>query len=49
MADFSGGPVVKTLSSNAGVEGSTPGQAAKIPYVSWLKKPKQKTIWEQIQ
>ena len=46
---FPGGPMVKTLSSNAGGEGSTPGQAAKIPYVSWLKKPKQKTILEQIQ
>ena len=37
---FPGGPMVKTLSSNAGGEGSTPGQAAKIPYVSWLKKTK---------
>ena len=41
--DFPGGPVVMTLSSNAG------GEAAKIPYVSWLTKPKQKTILEQIQ
>ena len=32
--DFPGGPVVKTLSSNAGGEGSIPGRGAKIPRAS---------------
>ena len=30
--DFPGGPVVKTLPSNAGGTGSTPGRGAKIPH-----------------
>ena len=30
--DFPGGPVVKTLPSNAGRVGSIPGQGAKIPH-----------------
>ena len=30
--DFHGGPVVKTSLSNAGTEGSTPGQRAKLPH-----------------
>ena len=42
--DFSGGPVVKTSSSNAGGAGSNPGQGAKIPHVSW---PKAKTLKEK--
>ena len=33
--DFPGGPVVKTLPSNAGGEGSIPGWGAKIPHASW--------------
>ena len=32
--NFSGGPVVKTLPSNARGVGSIPGQGAKIPYAS---------------
>ena len=28
-------PVVKTLPSNVGVEGSIPSQEAKIPHASW--------------
>ena len=32
MRDFLGHPVVKTLPFNAGVEGSIPGQRAKIPH-----------------
>ena len=40
--DFPGGPMVKTLPSNAGIVGSIPGQGAKIPHVSWPKKPKHK-------
>ena len=32
--DSSGGPVVKTLPSNAGGMGSTPGQGAEIPHAS---------------
>ena len=35
--DFSGSPVVKTLPSNAGGVGSTPGQGAEIPHASWPK------------
>ena len=35
--DFPGGPVVKTLSSNAGGAGSIPGRGAKIPHASWPK------------
>ena len=38
--DFPGGPVVKTLSSNAGGMGSIPGWGAKIPHAS---RPKSKT------
>ena len=40
---FPGGPVVKTLPSNAGGEGSIPGQRAKIPHASGPKKLKHKT------
>ena len=32
MGDFPGGPVVKTLLSNAGGVGSISGQGAKIPH-----------------
>ena len=35
--DFPGGPVFKTLPSNAGGAGSIPGQGAKIPHASWPK------------
>ena len=38
--DFPGGPVVKTLPSNAGGAGSIPGQEAKIPHASQQKKKK---------
>ena len=38
IRDFPGGPVVKTPHSNAGGEGSIPGQGAKIPHASWPKK-----------
>ena len=41
--DFPGGPVVKTPPSNAGGEGSVPGQGAKISRASWLKNPKHNT------
>ena len=40
--DFPGGPVVKTLLSNAGGVGSMPGQGAKIPLASWPKKQNRK-------
>ena len=48
--DFPGGPVVKTLPSNAGGVG-IPGWGAEIPYASRSKKPKHKTdkILSQIQ
>ena len=39
--DFPGGPVVKTLPSNAGGVGSIPGWEAKIPHASG---PKNQTI-----
>ena len=35
--DFPGGPVVKTLLSNAGGVRSIPGRGAKIPHASWPK------------
>ena len=35
QADFPGGPVVKTSTSNAGGAGSIAGQGAKIPESSW--------------
>ena len=35
--DFPGGPVVKTLPSNAGGAGLIPGWGAKIPRASWPK------------
>ena len=37
--DFPGGPMVKTLPSNAGAVGLIPGWGAKIPHASWPKKP----------
>ena len=35
--DISGGPVVKTSSSNTGGVGSIPGQGDKIPHALWPK------------
>ena len=52
MWDFLGGPVVKTLSSNAKGEGSIPGQGAEIPHGMWPKKNRTQTtdaIFQQIQ
>ena len=40
---FLGGPVVKTLSSNAGVVSLIPGLEAKIQHASREKNPKQRT------
>ena len=40
--DFPGGPVVKTLSSDAGGTGPIPGWGAKIPHASWPKKQNRK-------
>ena len=37
VRDFPGGPVVKTLPSNAGGQGSISGQGVKIPHTSWPK------------
>ena len=37
MRDFPGGPVVKTLPSNAGGAGPIPGWGAKIPHALWPK------------
>ena len=42
--DFPGGPVVKTLPSNAGGMGSIPGRGAKIPHASPAKKHKTEAI-----
>ena len=36
--NFPGGPVVKNQPSNAGDEGSVPGQEAKIPHASWCNQ-----------
>ena len=42
--DFSGGPMVKTLPSNADGAGSIPGQGTRILHALWLQKnKKQKT------
>ena len=41
--DLPGGPVVKTLSSNAWGVGLIPGRGAKIPIYLMAKKPKHKT------
>ena len=38
MWGFPGGPVVKTLPSNAGGAGSNPHQGTKIPHALWTKK-----------
>ena len=38
--DFPGGPVVKTLPSNAGGEGLIPGRGAKIPHALQPKDQK---------
>ena len=38
-----GGPVVKTLPSNAGGVGLIPGWGAKIPHALWPKKSKHNT------
>ena len=34
IGDFAGGPVVKTLPSNAGGKGSIPDWGAKIPHAT---------------
>ena len=41
LRDFLGGPVVKTLPSNAGGESSIPGCEAKIPHAHRAKKKKK--------
>ena len=41
MRDFPGGPMIKTLPSNAGGAGSIPGGEAKIPHAS---QPKNQNI-----
>ena len=41
--DLPGGPVVKTLPSNAGGMGLIPGLGATIPHASQPKNQKQKT------
>ena len=38
LEDAPGGPVVKTLPSNAGGAGSNPHQGTKIPHALWTKK-----------
>ena len=40
IRDFSGGPVVKTLPSNAGGAGLMPSWGASIPHASWWEKTK---------
>ena len=41
--DFSGGPGVKNLPSNAGDVGLTPGQGTKIPQALGLQSPHAST------
>ena len=53
LEDVPGGPVVKTLPSNAGGAGSIPGQEAKIPYASESKTQSIKQCgaawgWEEV-
>ena len=40
---FSGGPVVKNLSSNEGDTGSIPRQGTKIPHAAGLPRPRAAT------
>ena len=40
--DFSGGPVVKTLPSNAGGTASIPGRGTKIPHAAQCGQKKKK-------
>jgi len=40
--DFPGGPMVKTLPSNAYGVGSIPGQGTRILHALWLQKQKTK-------
>ena len=51
IRDFPSGPVGKTLPSNAGGAGSTPGWRAKVPHASWPKNQniKQKQYCNKIQ
>ena len=48
--EFLGGPVVKTLPSNAGGTGSIPGQGAKISYALWPENQnmRQKQYYSKI-
>ena len=48
MRDFPGRPTVKTLPSNAGVEGSNPGWGAKIPHAPQPENQNIKTNPEAI-
>ena len=42
LRDSPGSPVVKTSPSNAGDEGSIPGQGGKVPHASWPKNRQHK-------
>ena len=43
---FLGGPMVKTLPSNAADKGLIPGQRAKVPHIKGYSPPKKKTEQE---
>ena len=45
IGDFPGGPVVKTLPSNARDAGLIPGQGAKILYALW---PKHQNVKQKV-
>ena len=47
--DFPGGPVVKTLPSNADGAGSIPGQGTGILYALWLQNKQTKRPIKQKQ
>ena len=44
IQNFPGGPVVKTLPSSVGDEGSIPGWETKIPHALWLKNQNIKQV-----
>ena len=47
--DFSGGPVVKNLCSNAGDMGLIPGRGIKIPLITWCGRKKRTDIAALVQ
>ena len=42
---FPGGPVVKTLPSNAGCTGSNPVWETEVPHATWYRQREKKSKW----